>query len=47
MYLIKGISSGIVMVRFTERGAAEHWLLCNNFTEDGECLNLFTMEKSK
>lgn len=47
MYLIKGATSGIVMVRFIERGAAEHWLECNNFNEAGVCLNLYTMEKVK
>ena len=47
MYIIKGISSGIVMVRFIERDAAMYWLECNNFTEEGECMNLYTMEKVK
>ena len=47
MYVIKGLSSGIVMVRFIDRGAAEHWLECNNYTEEGECLNLYTLERVK
>lgn len=47
MYVIKGATSGIVMVRFIERDQAIYWLECNNFTEDGECLNLYTMERVK
>ncbi len=47
MYLIKGATSGIVMVRFIERDAAIYWLECNNFNEAGECLSLYTMEKTK
>lgn len=47
MYVIKGTTSGIVMVRFIERGMAEHWLECNNFNEAGECLSLYTMERVK
>lgn len=47
MYLIKGATSGIVMVRFIERDAAMYWLECNNFNEAGECLRLYTMERVK
>ena len=47
MYLIKGATSGIVMVRFIERGDAEHWLECNNFDSAGLSLNLYVMEKTK
>ena len=44
MYVIKGATSGIVMVRFIERDAAMYWLECNNFNEAGECLRLYTLE---
>lgn len=47
MFVIKGISSGVIMVRFIERDRAMHWMECNNFTEQGECLNLYVMEKVK
>ena len=47
MYLIKGVSSGIVMVRFIERDAAVYWLECNNFNSEGLSLNLYVMEKVK
>jgi hypothetical protein len=47
MYLIKGATSGLVMVRFIERDQAIYWLECNNFDERGVCLNLYTMEKVK
>ena len=47
MYLIKGITSGIVMVRFIERDAAMYWLECNNFDDEGNSLSLYTMERVK
>ena len=47
MYLIKGITSGIVMARFIERDAAMYWFECNNFDSEGNSLSLYTMEKSK
>ena len=47
MYLIKGITSGIVMVRFIERDAAMYWLECNNFDSEGNSLSLYTMERVK
>ena len=47
MYLIKGATSGIVMVRFIERDAAMYWLECNNFNSEGECLSLYTLERIK
>lgn len=47
MYVIKGATSGIVVVRFIDRGAAEHWLECNNYDSEGNSLNLYTMEKVK
>ena len=47
MYLIKGITSGIVMVRFIDRGVAEHWLECNNFDGEGNSLGLYTLERVK
>ena len=47
MYLIKGTTSGIVMVRFIERDAAMYWLECNNFDSEGNSLSLYVMEKVK
>lgn len=47
MYLIKGVTSGIVMVRFIERDQAVYWLECNNFDSEGLSLNLYVMEKTK
>lgn len=47
MYVIKGATSGIVMVRFIERDAAMYWLECNNFDSEGECLSLYVMERVK
>lgn len=47
MYLIKGATSGIVMVRFIERDAAMYWLECNNFDSEGNSLSLYVMEKTK
>lgn len=47
MYLIKGATSGIVMVRFIERDAAIFWLECNNLDDEGNNLGLYVMEKTK
>jgi hypothetical protein len=34
MYTVQFRSSGIVAARFQERGAAMHWLECNDYAED-------------
>lgn len=47
MYAIIGISSGIVMAKFSERGMAVHWLECNNLDDEGNSLNLFQLIKVK
>ena len=47
MYVIKGLSSGIVMARFIERDAAVYWLECNNFDGEGNSLGLYTLERVK
>lgn len=47
MYIIKGATSNIVMVRFIERDAAMYWLECNNRDSEGNSLNLYIMEKVK
>lgn len=47
MYAIIGISSGIVMAKFSERGMAIHWLECNNLDNEGNSLNLFQIIKVK
>lgn len=46
VYLVKTIEGNIVQCRFTERKFAEQWLLENNFDEDGNCLNLYKIERT-
>lgn len=45
MYAIIGISSGIIQAQFTQRGAAEHWIECNGYDREGNCLDLYKIVK--
>ena len=47
MYTIIGITSGIVQAQFTQRGAAEYWVECNGYDEEGNCLDLYKIVKTK
>ena len=47
MYQVIGISSGVIMVSFLQRGAAEYWLECNDYDNEGFCYHLYKIVKTK
>jgi hypothetical protein len=47
MYAAIHKSSGIVAFRAIKRSMVEYWLECNEYTEEGEPLGLYTIIKLK